>query len=65
MAFSAQQIDAITLATRISSGLSMAGLLVIIITYVSWKRFRTPANRLMLYMAISDLVAMAAKFIGR
>jgi hypothetical protein len=59
------QIEVLTAVSRISSSLSLISTLVVILTFFTWKRFRTAANRLIFFMAIADCVSALTVLMGR
>jgi hypothetical protein len=50
--------------SRSMAVVSMLCVGIILVTFCAWKRFRTPANRVILFMSIADLVSAAAMFLG-
>jgi hypothetical protein len=62
--FTPAQFRTLTNITRVSSTLSVATALIVILTFIFWKRFRTPSNRLVFFMSIADLLSAIAMLIG-
>jgi hypothetical protein len=59
------QLTALQAAASFTACLSILGALSVIVTFVTWKVFRTPTNRLVFFMSMSDLVSGIAYFFGR
>lgn len=59
------QLDAIQMAERVSSVLSVLGCLFVIITYLSSVAFHKPINRLVFYASWGNLATNVATIISR
>jgi hypothetical protein len=59
------QLYALQLTTKFTAAASMAGALIIIISYVFIPIFRRITSRLVLYLSISDFFASLGFFLGR
>lgn len=55
--FSAQQTTAISITERVSSAVSVAASCIIISTFVGFKSFRKPINRLVFYASFGNILA--------
>lgn len=55
--FSAQQTTAITITERVASSVSVAASCLIIFTFVCFKGFRKPINRLVFYASFGNIMA--------
>ncbi len=63
--FNNNQSFVLDLSARIAAGLSVAATLVIMATFMGWKKFRTSANRLIVFMAFADLISAVATLLGK
>ena len=65
MSLTVEQLDAIAVVEKVSSGLSVGGAAFIISTFLCSSEFRKPINRLVFYAAWGNLFANVATFISR
>ncbi|KAK9722481.1 hypothetical protein K7432_002670 [Basidiobolus ranarum] len=65
MPFTTLQLDTLQYATKVTATLSIFGSLTSIFAFLFWKRFQTATARLVFFMAISDLLSVVSRFIGR
>lgn len=63
--WTAVQTDILTIAGTVSASLAVFGSMAVILTFMFWRRFQTPANRLIFFMAVSDLMSAVAILLGR
>jgi hypothetical protein len=62
---SASQVAACVIVERVSSSISIIGILMMFIGYFTIKRFRTLlSNRLLIYASVANLACNAAYLIG-
>ncbi|ORX88898.1 hypothetical protein K493DRAFT_384177, partial [Basidiobolus meristosporus CBS 931.73] len=59
------QLDVLQYMTKVTATLSIVGSLTSIFAFLFWKRFQTATARLVFFMAISDLMSVISRFIGR
>ncbi|EFX02224.1 cyclic-AMP receptor protein [Grosmannia clavigera kw1407] len=64
MTLSAEQLHVLEIVERCCSGLSILGILIIIITFFSSKYFRNPIDRLILINAVYNIFDVAATMIS-
>lgn len=63
--YTADQWSAIDWSVRAGAFLSLLAGLLVVATFIRWRPFRTPANRLIVFIAVCDLVGAAAMAMGR
>ncbi|KAL1920414.1 uncharacterized protein VTP21DRAFT_791 [Calcarisporiella thermophila] len=63
--FSPEQINSFLVTATVGSIISIAGTLTVILTFLFFPRFRNATTRLILWLAISDLIACSATLSGR
>lgn len=55
--FSAQQTATISITERVASAVSVAASCIIIVTFIGFKSFRKPINRLVFYASFGNILA--------
>ncbi|KAK9765251.1 hypothetical protein K7432_006564 [Basidiobolus ranarum] len=65
MAYTESQLNVLQYVTKVTASLSLVGTITSICAFLFWRRFQTATARLVFFMAISDLMSVTAKFIGR
>ena len=63
--FTQSQQTILEMSSRVASMVSIIASLSIIMTFLFWKKFRTPANRLLIFMASADLISAASSLLGK
>lgn len=65
MSPSQAQLSAISLTERICSAVSLVGTFVIVTTFISFRSFRKPINRLVFYASWGNIMANVATLISQ
>lgn len=65
MAFSDYQVLSLTIAVKISAGLSIVGCVIVFFLWFKFPKLQTFVNRMVLFMNLSDLATATCQFIGK
>jgi hypothetical protein len=65
MPFSDVELDGLSVASRVSSTISLLGILFTLITFTIFPQFNKPITRLVYYATWTNLVGVIAPLIGR
>jgi hypothetical protein len=62
--FSEEQKHILDIIAKLSSSISVLACLISVIVFLSWQRFRTPANRLIFFMLLADTISALCWLVG-